>query len=108
MNVILPGLYDAVHVSYPGCGSEAVQVRVTITEERLGPLCQHMREFAQDFDPQDFDAEFARARQALDQVQLVRDAIRHVARFYDAGDRGTALHEAVRYLRDIAAETDVL
>lgn len=96
---------SALTVEYAGCGSH--ELDVTLTYESPGgdkTLAKELRLAADDLDPQDTAAELAVARQEVQQIGQLKGAIKTVIQYYDAGDRGTALHEAVRYLRAMAQE----
>ena len=89
--------------------TDYVEVTVSTNEPRvLKEFLAGIRQIAQDLDPQDFDEELRMARVGVEQVGMLKHAIEAVLRFYDAGDRGTALHEAVRYLKQTVIDVDVL
>jgi hypothetical protein len=85
-----------------------VRPKITLDWTKMPTFCAHLRELAQDFDPQDIDEERRMIRIGVEQVGMLKHAIEHVIRFYDAGDRGTALHEAIRYLKQTVIDVNVL
>lgn len=87
---------------------DGVRPAITVDWSRMPSFCDHLRELARVFDPRDHDDQLDMARRSLERVSMLKHAIEVVLRFYDAGDRGTALHEAVRYLKQTATDVDVI